>query len=88
MRSKTLRLLLSVTCLAIAFWATPRASLALETCPSDYCGTKRAQCEDAGGHFWQTTVTACDLNGTTQTAYNWVCQSVPLQFTDGVCYGI
>ena len=88
MRSKTLRLLLSAICLAIAFWATPRASLAFDICPADYCGTLRAQCEDAGGHFWQTYVTVCTSSSGSKPEFDWICESATHQFTDGVCYGI
>ena len=86
MRSKTLRLLLSVTCLAVTFWATPGISRA-DTCPADYCGTLRAACEDAGGHFTQTYVTICTSNGS-KPVFNWICESATHQFTDGVCYGV
>jgi hypothetical protein len=86
MKSKTLRLILSVTCLAVTVWATPGTSRA-DTCPADYCGTLRAQCEDAGGQFTQTYVTICTSNGS-KPVFNWICESATHQFTDGVCYGI
>jgi hypothetical protein len=86
MKSKTLRLILSVTGLAITVWATPSTSRA-DACPADYCGTLRAQCEDVGGHFTQTYVTIC-TSPSSKPVFNWICESATHQFTDGVCYGI
>jgi len=63
-------------------------SLAVDVCPADYCGTLRAQCEDAGGQFTQTYVTICENSSGIRPEFNWICESATHQFTDGVCYGI